>query len=146
MKERFTLISLLFLLLVSVWAGEEEGVSVRIKAEGFSDNKGLCRLLIYPHKKGFPDSASEATLSYTSPIKDKAADFFLKLVSGKYAFSVLHDRNTNGKMDKTWYGKPSEGFGASNNPTSKTGPPVFEECVVNIEKNSNTFVIRINYL
>lgn len=146
MKERFALLLFIFLLWVSVFSAEKESVSVRVRVEGFTDNKGLCRLLIYSHKKGFPDSASEAALSYTSLIKDRSADFFLKLVSGKYAFSVLHDENENGKMDKTWYGKPAEGFGASNNPTHNTGPPAFDECVVNIGNNSSTFFIRINYL
>ena len=146
MKKSFTLSSFLFLLLVSVWSGEDKGVSVRVRVEGFSDNKGLCRLLIYSHPKGFPDSMTEAALCCTSPIKDKAADFSLNLVSGKYAFSVLHDGNENGKMDKTWYGKPSEGFGASNNPPSRKGPPAFDECVLNIDTHCNSFLIRINYL
>ncbi|MBN2144444.1 MAG: DUF2141 domain-containing protein [Candidatus Aureabacteria bacterium] len=129
-----------------IFAADQETISVHVRIEGFSDDNGLSRLLIYGQKKGFPDSTADALLAYTNPIKNKTADFYLKLVSGRYAFSVLHDRNVNGKMDKTWYGKPVEGFGASNNPPSETGPPAFDECVLEIGNNFNTLLIRIHYL
>lgn len=136
----------MFLLRVSVLSAEDKNISIQVRIEGFSNDKGLCRLLIYQDKKGFPESVSEAVSSYTNPINTKTAEFFLKLMPGNYAFSVLHDANANGKMDKTWYGKPVEGFGASNNPVKKKGPPAFEECVLSISNNSNTLFIRIQYL
>ncbi|MDD3044909.1 MAG: DUF2141 domain-containing protein, partial [Candidatus Delongbacteria bacterium] len=54
--------------------------------------------------------------------------------------------NSNEKLDKTWYGKPKEGFGISNNPRTKFGPPSFEESAVIIDHNNVEFLIKMLYL
>ena len=40
---------------------------------------------------------------------------------------VFHDENMNQKLDKDFVGIPKEGYGASNNPKKKIGPPSFED-------------------
>jgi uncharacterized protein (DUF2141 family) len=49
-------------------------------------------------------------------------------------------------MDKTWYGKPKEGFGVSNNPEIGFGPPEFEEAAVILNEKNNSVLIKLNYL
>lgn len=49
------------------------------------------------------------------------------LPAGEYAFSVLHDANSNGKMDKNLFGMPTESYAFSNNALGKMGPPSFEQ-------------------
>lgn len=44
--------------------------------------------------------------------------------AGTYAIAVVHDENSNNKMDKALF-LPKEGFGFSRNPTITTGPPKF---------------------
>jgi len=41
---------------------------------------------------------------------------------GKYAVSVFHDENSNGKLDTNFLGIPREGVGASNNAKGHFGP------------------------
>ncbi len=67
----------MFLLRVSVLSAEDKNISIQVRIEGFSNDKGLCRLLIYQDKKGFPESVSEAVSSYTNPINTKTAEFFM---------------------------------------------------------------------
>jgi len=38
----------------------------------------------------------------------------------------------NGKMEKNLVGKPTEGYGFSNNVTGKFGPPAFEKWLFEI--------------
>jgi uncharacterized protein (DUF2141 family) len=52
---------------------------------------------------------------------------FADLPAGFYAVSVFHDENMNEKLDKNFMGVPKEGYGASNNPKKKMGPPNFDE-------------------
>ena len=42
---------------------------------------------------------------------------------GDYGVAVLHDENSNGKMDKTFLGIPLEPYGFSNNVRITFGPP-----------------------
>ena len=67
------------------------------------------------------------------------ATFDFDITPGTYAISVLHDENLNEKLDKTWYGKPVEGFGISNNPKINFGPPDFRKSSISL-KDKNCFV------
>ncbi len=49
------------------------------------------------------------------------------LKPGKYAVRFYHDENLNGKMETNLVGKPTEGYGFSNNVIGKFGPPPFEK-------------------
>jgi uncharacterized protein (DUF2141 family) len=46
---------------------------------------------------------------------------------GDYGVAVLHDENSNGKMDKNFLGIPLEPYGFSNNVRITFGPPKWEK-------------------
>jgi Uncharacterized protein conserved in bacteria len=54
------------------------------------------------------------------------------LNSGKYAVRYYHDENLNGKMETNLVGKPTEGYGFSNNVIGKFAPPPFEKWLFEI--------------
>lgn len=61
-------------------------------------------------------------------IKDnKSCASIPNLNPGKYAVRYYHDENMNGKLETNLIGKPTEGYGFSNNVTGKFGPPPFEK-------------------
>lgn len=61
-------------------------------------------------------------------IKDKKCEFTINnLKPGKYAVRHYHDENLNKVMDTNLVGKPTEGYGFSNNVIGKFGPPPFEK-------------------
>jgi uncharacterized protein (DUF2141 family) len=71
-----------------------------------------------------------------SPISDTSCTFtFNDLTPGKYAIRYYHDENINGKMDTNLVGKPTEGYGFSNNVIGKTGPPKFEKWLFDIKSD-----------
>ncbi len=49
------------------------------------------------------------------------------LVAGKYAVRFYHDENMNGVMETNLVGKPTEGYGFSNNVTGRFSMPPFEK-------------------
>lgn len=68
-----------------------------------------------------------------SPIKEKKCSFSItNLKPGKYAVRYYHDENQNGKMETNLVGKPTEGYGFSNNVIGKFGPPAFEKWLFEI--------------
>ena len=123
-----------------------DSITVFVEVEGFRNENGFCRLLLYENAKGFPDSPEDAKLMISRKIDGKTLDIIFKIIPGRYALVVLHDENSNKKMDKTWYGKPKEGFGTSNNPKIKFSPPEFEESSIDINNKDNYIKIKIQYL
>ena len=120
-------------------------ISVHVKIEGFRTGIGRCYLLLFKDKKGFPESQENAALILKKDIEDKIVAFDFETSPGIYAISVLHDENLNEKLDKTWYGKPVEGFGISNNPKINFGPPGFRESSIILKDKNNFVSIRMNY-
>jgi len=66
-------------------------------------------------------------------IKDSTCSFSLNVLKpGKYAVRYYHDENLNNRLDTNVFGKPTEGYGFSNNVTGKSGPPPFEKWLFEI--------------
>lgn len=64
---------------------------------------------------------------------------------GRYAISVIHDENGNGRLD-TFLSIPREGFGFSRNPRIRMGPPRFEEVQFMVLGGSNRQQVEMRYL
>jgi len=60
---------------------------------------------------------------------------FNDLKPGIYAIRYYHDENLNCIMEKNMVGKPTEGYGFSNNVTGKFGPPPFEKWLFTLNEN-----------
>lgn len=139
------IIVLFFSFLTSQDIFAKDSVVVSITVIGFKNNEGVCRLLLYDNKKGFPESQKDAQLMRSEKIRGGKAVFAFKIKSGDYAIAILHDENANGKLDKTWFGRPTEGFGTSNNPKVGFSPPKFEESLISIDNIKNEITINLFY-
>ena len=67
------------------------------------------------------------------------------LPSGTYALALIHDENGNGKLD-TVLGIPREGFGFTNNPAIRFGPPSFKSAGVAIVSGETDERVTVKYL
>ncbi|RYE01427.1 MAG: DUF2141 domain-containing protein, partial [Sphingomonadales bacterium] len=70
---------------------------------------------------------------------------FNGLTPGVYAISVIHDANSNAKLDTTM-GIPREGFGFSRNPGIGFGPPSFAAVRFTLGTGAETQQVRMRYL
>lgn len=59
---------------------------------------------------------------------------FEDVAPGAYSIMVLHDENSNQKMDFSGDGMPIESYGISNNPTLM-GPPTFSDGEFEVKEN-----------
>lgn len=101
-----------------------------IQVTGARNTKGMIRAAVFGDPKGFPNNVSDAVQTQAATIDPQtltAKIVFTDLPKGVYAVSLFHDENMNQKLDKNFMGIPREGYGASNNPKKKMGPPNFEE-------------------
>jgi len=51
----------------------------------------------------------------------------------------------NEKLDKNFMGMPKEGYGASNNPKKKMGPPNFDEAEFQLSGTEQFVEIKLMY-
>lgn len=80
-----------------------------------------------------------------SPIKAEMCSFSIpNLKPGKYAVRYYHDENLNGKMETNLMGKPTEGYGFSNNVTGSFGPPPFAKWLFEINADKK-IVLKPTY-
>lgn len=80
-----------------------------------------------------------------SKIKDKKCTVsFKNLTPGKFAVRYYHDENLNSRMETNIFGKPTEGYGFSNDVTEKFGPPPFEKWLFGI-KGDTTIILKPTY-
>lgn len=77
-------------------------------------------------------------------INNKSSFLIPGLKAGKYAVRYYHDENMNGKMETNLVGKPTEGYGFSNNVIGKFGPPPFEKWLFEVTRDKK-IVLKPTY-
>ena len=78
-------------------------------------------------------------------IKDNRGSFIIgNLPAGRFAVRFYHDENLNQKMETNMFGKPTEGYGFSNNVSEKFGMPPFEKWLFELNEDK-TIVLKTVY-
>jgi uncharacterized protein (DUF2141 family) len=109
-----------------------------IEISEIRSNKGYIMLQLF-------DGKEKVLSQEQNPVKDNSCLFsFTSLNPGKYAVRYYHDENMNGKMETNLVGKPTEGYGFSNNVIGKFGPPPFEKWLFEINDNKK-IVLKPTY-
>jgi uncharacterized protein (DUF2141 family) len=121
------------LILISNYAFSQYNLEIEIT--GIKNNEGKMMLQLF-------DSKENVLAQEKSEIKNKRSDITIKnLKAGKYAVRYYHDENSNDKMETNLVGKPTEGYGFSNNVIGKFGPPQFEKWLFEITGNKKIVLI-----
>lgn len=122
---------------------------LEIVITGMLSEEGFVQVLLFDNPKGFPDQPEMAMRSFTVPIQksDQGLEARLSaenLPAGKYAVSVFHDHNGDGKMRKGPFGIPKDKYGFSNNVFGLMGPPSFDKAAFEMGKEDRriTIVLR----
>ena len=79
-------------------------------------------------------------------IKEQMLLFYCQGIcsAGKYAVRFYHDENLNQKMETNIAGKPTEGYGFSNNVTGRFSMPPFEKWIFSLTHDT-TIVLKPVY-
>lgn len=116
-----------------------------VEVNGLRNQQGQMCFSVFSESQGFPDQ-SDATIQKqcveitSSPVSATFND----LQPGSYAVAVLHDANRDNTANRNFLGIPVEGFGFSQNPVIRTGPPRFNDAAVVVAGRTNVQV-RLNY-
>jgi uncharacterized protein (DUF2141 family) len=141
-----------FILAVGFWPAVESqsarSVTLTVHVTGARNVKGKIRAALFESANGFPNDASQAIQRQSADIDPRslrAQIVFPDLREGVYAVAVFHDENMNQQLDKNLFGVPKEGYGASNNPKKKMGPPGFGEAKFQLNEQAQTVEIKLMY-
>jgi uncharacterized protein (DUF2141 family) len=101
-------------------------VKLEIEIIDIRNNSGNIMLQLF-------DSSKKVIAQGKKPVMDNKCLFsFTNLNPGKYAVQYFHDENMNSKMETNLVGKPTEGYGFSNNVIGRFGPPPFDKWLFEI--------------
>jgi uncharacterized protein (DUF2141 family) len=136
--------SILFLALGAAAAPAAGGTDLEIRLEQLRSLKGAVRLCLTRNQAYFPDCKADPQ-GLRRSASAGGGIVLSGMAPGLYALSVVHDENGNGKLDKLGF-VPREGFGFSNNPAIRFGPPSFQSVRFQIAPGHNRQSVRMRYL
>ncbi|HEY9824727.1 MAG TPA: DUF2141 domain-containing protein [Stenomitos sp.] len=122
---------------------------LEVNFKGLSSSEGQICLRLFAGPKGFPGGGTDSDLAVSRCDALSAGNATVTLENlkpGTYAITVYHDRNNDGKMNKTSFGFPEEGFGFSNNPELGFSSPSFDETKFEVKDSKTTIQIQMRYL
>ncbi len=119
--------------------------TLQIHITGFRNNKGTAGGLVFNSFVGWPDDRSKAIVQGGFPIAASQATQTFQVPPGRYAVVVIHDENSNMKLDRNFFGIPKEGFGFSNNPRVIFSAPSFQAAEMPVACPSTQIEIRLIY-
>lgn len=134
------LVSLLFLFGMD--NPESKGTLI-VEIKGLKVAKGNVQLGIYNKAEGF---ATDKTVYMGKVVKVNKTTVTVKLPSlpyGDYAIAAYHDANGNGKLDKNFFGVPTELYGFSNNARGLTSAPDFKDAKFTVNSSTNKISFKL---
>jgi len=120
-------LALIFANLSADALGQSPCPGIHVKILDIRNSTGSVACALFESPDGFPSEYLRAATNVMviKIRKSQARCDFEDIPPGTYAMAVVHDENTNGKLDTNWAGVPTEGYGFSNNAQGVLGAPSF---------------------
>lgn len=120
--------------------------SVTVNISGLRDTKGHILVCLSSNQKEFPDCAKDANARKKKIVAANNSKVTFENVNpGIYALALVHDKNSNDKMDIALF-LPKEGFGMSNNPKVRMGKPKFKNSQFTVGSANVVKDIKMKYI
>ena len=131
----------IFFLASSADAQTQKTGKLIVKITGIRNTEGNIRVAVRTDE----NTVAAAQVATIDPRTLTAEAVFDNLPEGDYGVAVIHDENKDGKLDFNEYGMPVEGYGHSNNPAKRQGPPDFSETKFVFSAPSTAITINLIY-
>lgn len=118
-----------------------KSATVTVKITGIEKIKGKVLIGLFNKPKGYPDIGKEYK-GIAIEVKAKSLTYtFVDVPPGDYAIAVVHDINTNGKVDYNFIGMPLEMYAFSGN-SGCIGKPPFKKAKFTL-KDKYTVTLKL---
>jgi uncharacterized protein (DUF2141 family) len=116
------------IFFVTVLTVPAQTYTITVTYTGLRNDQGKLYSSLYNSPEGYPKQVSAAfKLSSSQILHGTCRIVYDNIPKGIYAIACYHDENDNGKIDRNFFGVPTEGTGASNNARGFWGPPKFTD-------------------
>lgn len=127
-------------------ADPPRAVVIAVTVRGIAGTEGTIRMALFASDDGFPGERDRAVQSGAWPIDaDTLEALFDDVPPGRYAVSVIHDENDDGKMATDFMGRPKEGYGFSRDARGRFGPPGFDSAAFDATGDTTRVEIHLQY-
>jgi uncharacterized protein (DUF2141 family) len=133
------------LCLAAAAAAQQAPCTLTVQVDGFRNQKGTLGVRVFKTSDGWPEQDGKALFDSGFPIAGKERSLHVSLPPGRYAVAVLHDENSNHKMDRNLLGIPKEGFGFSDNPKVWLSAPPFDAAAFDLACPATDVRIHLIY-
>ncbi len=119
-------------------------VSVTVTVTDLNSTEGQLIVCLWEARADFPTCRQgDGIPRHVFPVTSTAMRIALPIPrAGRYAVTVFHDANRNGRLGQNFIGMPTEGVGVSNNPG---GMPRFASSLVDLAPGG-AISVRMRYL
>ncbi|WP_338466923.1 DUF2141 domain-containing protein [Novosphingobium sp. ZN18A2] len=146
MTARALLLGPALLLCAAAPAVQDAGTTVSVTVEGLRSARGQVLACLTANPRDFPDCNKDPAARHLSIAAAPGETLvFRDVPPGRYALSMFHDENGNGKLDKLLM-MPKEGFGFSRDAPVRFGPPSFKAAAFDVSKVDVRTQIRMRYM
>ena len=134
-----------FALGAATAASAQSHARLSVSVEGVRNDSGSVRCGLYSSANGFREPGREMR-GAVAPIKDgHATCVFSGVPAGTYAVAVFHAEHNETQMETGLFGKPKQGYGFSNNPSSMFGAPSFDSAAFTYSGGALHVPVRLSY-
>jgi len=141
------LAALLALLIHSGGAAAEPAPgTLTVIVKGLEDDAGTVVIALLDSAESYDSEDGAFRSASPNPAEGRAQASFGEVPGGTYAVKVIHDRNSNGKLDTNLFGLPKEPFGFSNDAMGRFGPPGFDAASFTFDGSELTIEISATSL
>lgn len=109
-------------------------VTVTVHVDGARSTEGRVIVALFASDEGFPRKLRKAAYSASVPLRSDSASVQIANVrEGTYAVFVVHDSNSDGRLDTNWMGMPKEGIALSK---WTGGRPTFDDSTIEVRADT----------
>ena len=119
-----------------------EAVELTVEITDLRTTEGALMVALIDSAAGWDDSSKAVARRKITPESKQLTLQFPDLKPGKYAVQVMHDENSNGKLDSNFIGMPVEGYGFSNNPQVMRRPK-YDEAKFELGADDTSITVQL---
>lgn len=131
---RFIHLAIMCLVLATMATAQ---IKLTIVVDQVSQSEGKIMCAFYANQAHFLRMPSYAE---SVPATTGSTTIEMNLPKGNYAIALFQDENNNNRLDLDKNGIPTEPYGFSNNVEIVSGPPSFEACKFNLDRDKTIHI------
>ncbi|MEF3367694.1 DUF2141 domain-containing protein [Methylocystis sp. 9N] len=138
-------VGLLLTLGFAATASAQSANKISVNVAGLRDDNGVARCGLYNSAATFRQPGAQYKGAISKISGGQATCVFAGVPAGEYAVALFHAEHDETEIVTGLFGKPEEGYGFSNNPSTTFGPPAFSAAAFNYAGGAKSLTVQVHY-